>query len=106
MKTYTVIVKILCPDCKYNKDNSLPIVKNCTKCDFVKYHNVTRLVSMAEWLDKNKPNWIWMKVYGKSERKGELLHTYISSYKLYQDQPDGSKKYIGMASDRPTQQQI
>ena len=100
--SYTVIVKELCAKCVQIKNNKKRIEHNCTSCAFVKYHNVTKLLNLTTWLDCNKPNWVWFKVYSTSTK--EELVTYRNWYNEYTQDANGRYIYVGKKRDVPSNQ--
>lgn len=98
-KEYNVIVKVLCCSCADRKRNRQRIQKDCSCCTFVKYHNVTKFRSFLNWIDKNKPDWVYFKVYDK-KTKSEI-RTFTNWYRKYNQRTDGSYEFLGLVRDVP-----
>lgn len=101
-REFNTITKVLCSDCVAKKESG-KLGMNCTKCEFIKYHGVTKLINLINYLDKNHPNWVWCKVYDKKTRT--LLATYKNTYKIYSG-VGSAKVCIGETRDLPNSQTI
>lgn len=62
-KRYRTIVKVLCSDCRYKVDTKQVFEKKCANCEYVKYNNVTNLLSFTKLLHDKFPNWVYFNVY-------------------------------------------
>lgn len=106
LKCYRTIIKVLCSTCVYSKNNGT-IIKDCPRCTFIKYNNVTKLLSLTTYIDTHFPDWVWFKVYEKvkNQKKGDLLATYKNWHKTYRKE---GLKWIptGTTREVPTTDQI
>jgi len=62
-KRFRVIIKVLCNNCESLRINRKPFNTNCKDCKYLKYNNVTNLLSFTKFLHNSFPNWIWFNVF-------------------------------------------
>jgi hypothetical protein len=72
---YRVIVKKLCSGCEHQLD------KSCKSCEFLKYNNVTNLLTFTTFLHDKHKNWIFFNVYEyvKGSSNSSKLHCFIKN---------------------------
>ena len=72
---YRTIVKKLCSSCQEQLD------KDCKNCTWLKYNNVTNLLTFATFLHKEHSNWIFFNVYEykKGQANTRKLHCFIKN---------------------------
>jgi len=76
-KRYRVIVKVFCSTCLAEASSGTQINVRCSNCNYMRYQNVTDLVSFTKFLDTSHPNWVYFNVYEYiKDAKGRLLGSY------------------------------
>lgn len=70
LRTYTVLFKVLCPNCAHNAEVGKKIIYDCPHCRIIKWHNCSIKQVISNEL-KNKiltkyPTTEWIKAYDHS----------------------------------------
>ncbi len=62
-KKYRVLAKVYCQQCLVNIKMKKGINTRCHTCTFLKYRNVTNLISFTSFLDRDHPDWVYFNCY-------------------------------------------
>ena len=78
-KRYRTIVKVFCGSCLTQAQNGKELDVKCKNCSYMKYNNVTNLVSFTAFFDSKHPNWVYINVYEYVKgSNGSLLGSYTN----------------------------
>lgn len=72
---YRTVVKVLCQDCQ------MKFKKDCGFCTFLRYNNVTNLISFTLFLHEKHKGWIFFNVYEykKGINQTKKLECYVKN---------------------------
>lgn len=70
---YRAVAKVLCESCQNHFD------KDCKNCKFLRYSNVTNLLSFTDFLHEKHRNWIFFNIYEykKGQDKTRKLECFV-----------------------------